>query len=164
MRGLVPNIPSTPKVEIYVDCAQVATLHPSRSKLISYLEYDFLCGDETLRLVLHGRDIDIVHRGMLVGNRHEYKPQEKLPLVISIILMILTMFLLYFSLKQTLHVFLWRISAVAGIAGLFCLNGSTDSDKSHVFRNVTGIRVNCDDIFLIVSDNLYDFNVGKNAL
>ena len=78
-------------IEIYVDGAQVATLQPSGGKMITKIEYDFLCGDETVRLVLHGRDIDIVHRGMLVGNEREYNPQEKLPLAVSIILMILTL-------------------------------------------------------------------------
>ena len=78
-------------IEIYVDCAQVATLQPSGGKLIPDLEHDFACGNETLKLVVHGKDIDIVHRGMLVGNKREYKPQEKLPLAVSIILMILTL-------------------------------------------------------------------------
>ncbi|MBQ4140316.1 MAG: hypothetical protein IJD70_03165 [Clostridia bacterium] len=78
-------------IEIYVDCTQVATLQPSGSKLIPDLEHDFACGNETLKLVVHGKDIDIVHRGMLVGNEREYNPQEKLPLAVSIILMILTL-------------------------------------------------------------------------
>lgn len=78
-------------IEIYVDGAQVATAQPSGGKMITKMECDFPCGDETVKLVIHGRDIDIVYRGMLVGNKREYNPQKKLPLATGIILMILTL-------------------------------------------------------------------------
>jgi len=76
--------------DILVDGQHIDTVQYSGSGMVPQMEYDFDCGNEKVKLVLHGSDFDIVHRGMLVKNNTEYKPQEKLSAMYRAIVLLLT--------------------------------------------------------------------------
>ncbi len=76
--------------DVLVDGQHIDTVQYSGGGMIPQMEYNFACGEETVTLVLHGNEFDIVHRGMLVKNKTEYKPQDKLPKVYLAIVLLLT--------------------------------------------------------------------------
>ncbi len=76
--------------DILVDGQHIDTVQYSGSGMIPQMEYNFACGEETITLVLHGNEFDIVHRGMLVKNKVEYNPQDKLPKAYIVIALLLT--------------------------------------------------------------------------
>ena len=76
--------------DIMVDGQHIDTVQYSGGGMIPQMEYNFACGEERVTLVLHGNEFDIVHRGRLVKNNTEYKPQDKLPKAYIVIALLLT--------------------------------------------------------------------------
>jgi len=76
--------------DIQVDGQHIDTVQYSGSGMIPQMEYNFACGEERVTLVLHGNEFDIVHRGLLVKNKVEYKPQDKLPKAYIAVVLLLT--------------------------------------------------------------------------
>ena len=76
--------------DIQVDGQHIDTVQYSGGGMIPQMEYNYTCGEERVTLVLHGNEFDIVHRGLLVKNNTEYKPQDKLPKAYIAIVLLLT--------------------------------------------------------------------------
>ena len=75
---------------IYIDGQYACTAQYSGFALIPSMEYKFTCGEETVTLVLHGSDIDMVYHGNLVHHKMEYNPTDTLPIGYGILCCILT--------------------------------------------------------------------------
>ena len=72
-------------MELFLDKRRVETIQYATAGLVPHMEYNFSCGDETLTLVVHGNNVDLVYKGVLVNNKIEYKPKEILPLAYRVV-------------------------------------------------------------------------------
>ena len=66
-------------IEIFVDDQNIAIVKVSNPGMIPQMEYEFMCGDEPIRMVLHGAIIDMVVRGKFIDHKNNYTKQKELP-------------------------------------------------------------------------------------
>ena len=66
-------------ITIIVDGQNIAIVKVSDPGMIPQMEYEFMCGDEPIRMVLHGAIIDMVFRGKYIDHKIDYTQQKKLP-------------------------------------------------------------------------------------
>ena len=66
-------------ITIIVDGQNIAIVKVSNPGMIPQMEYEFMCGDEPIRMVLHGAIIDMVVRGKFIDHKNNYTKQKELP-------------------------------------------------------------------------------------
>lgn len=78
-------------IVILVDNQRVTTVQFLGSGMIPHMERSFLCGEETVTMVLHGSKIDMVFRGKFIDHKNEYNPKDDLPIWLRVLSVILSM-------------------------------------------------------------------------
>ena len=63
-------------LRLFVDERYVEKIDKVKKMLIPRFEHSFLCGEETLALVIHGNKMDLVHNNHLINSKIEYHPKE----------------------------------------------------------------------------------------
>jgi len=77
-------------IVILVDNERVTTVQFIGKGMIPNMERSFLCGTETVTMVLHGSTIDMVFRGKFLNHKIEYNPQDALPKWFRILAVVLS--------------------------------------------------------------------------
>ena len=71
---------------IYIDGDYVTNISYKGRKFFPEDTYDFDCYGEQVKLVFYRNKVYLVHKGIVHGTKKEYKPDQKFPLLIRILL------------------------------------------------------------------------------
>ena len=81
-------------VEIYIDNVKAEEVHLTVDKVFPQTDHCFTCGGDTVRLIVHGNQMDLVHNNKWQSRDEEYSYNPPLPQIMQTLLLALSVALL----------------------------------------------------------------------